>query len=125
MFPVRVEEFAPTGAGRRRAAAYRADWQIERLGHALVREFLLPEEQERLSLAVRRRLDRVGHVRERQVRVERRGAGTPPPSVRWRATADPRHAAASVAGWRRSSRPRLRACARRVEDLALLERDPE
>jgi hypothetical protein len=29
--------------------AYRADWQIESLGHALVREFFLPEEQERLS----------------------------------------------------------------------------
>src|SRR5258707_864217 len=51
-----------------------ADRQLERLGHALVREVLPREEQERLALAVRQRLDRAGHPREEQPCIERLGA---------------------------------------------------
>jgi len=47
------------------------------LGHALVREVLPREEQERLALAVRQSLDRVGHPREEQAGIERPGARAP------------------------------------------------
>src|SRR6266699_2374668 len=77
VFPVRVEQFAQARAGAVEPRAYRADWQLESLGYALVREFLPCEEQERLALAVRQRLDRVGHPREQHARVERPGTRAP------------------------------------------------
>src|SRR5688500_5232044 len=73
-FPARLEQFAQARAGAVEPRAHRADRQLERLGHALVREVLPREEQERLALAVRQRLDRVGHAREEQAGIERRGA---------------------------------------------------
>src|SRR5881409_2508714 len=118
-------------AGAVEPRAHRADRQLERLGHALVRELLPREEQERLALVVRQRLDRVGHAREQHARVERRGARAPVrglvrrhPRIR---TQPPRLAAPVLQQQVRADpvQPRERARARHVERLAPLERDPE
>src|SRR5437016_788929 len=64
-------------AGAVEPRAHRTDRQLESLGHALVREVLPREEQERLALAVRQSLDRIGHTREEQAGIERPGARAP------------------------------------------------
>ena len=60
-------------AGAVESRAHRAD-QLERLGHALIRELLPREQQQRLALVVRQRLDRVGHAREHARRAAARVA---------------------------------------------------
>jgi len=76
-FPFVLSSSRRRARARLSPRAYRADWQLESLGYALVREFLPCEEQERLALAVRQRLDRVGHPREQHARVERPGVRAP------------------------------------------------
>src|SRR5262245_46592102 len=77
VFPARLEQFAQMRAGAVEPRADRADWQLESLGYALVREILPGEEQERLALAVRQRLDRVGHAWKEPASIEHRRARTP------------------------------------------------
>src|SRR5215831_7528238 len=55
-----LEQFAQVCARAIEPRAHGADRQLERLGNVLVRELFPREEQERLALLVRERVDRIG-----------------------------------------------------------------
>src|SRR3984893_15935583 len=130
--PLRLEQFAQVRAGAVESRAHRADRKLERLGHALVREVLPREEQERLALALRQRLDRAGHPREEQPGIEGLGARALVRRLvsRRHPSARAQPAGLAAPGLQQQVRadpvePRERARARQVERLAVLERDPE